>query len=186
MRLRPDGPWLPFGATQTFATGAPEFVWDARFRMFRVMDALVAGDGVLEARLFGIVPVATARDAATTRAQLARYLAELPWVPWAIVANPAITWHEDGDAVTGEARVGDATASITFMFDAAGDIVSVRGIRDRAVPGGSVPTPWVGAFTDHRDFDGARLPARAEVAWEIDGAPFPYFRTEILDTSSPP
>ena len=53
--------------------------------------------------------------------------------------------------------------------------------RPRAEDGRSVPTPWRGAFSDHGELGGLRVPRRAEVAWELPEGPFTYWRAEVTD-----
>jgi hypothetical protein len=54
--------WRPFTSDQVVVTRRPGFDWDARISMLpgigvRVHDAYVAGEGLLYASLFGLVPV---------------------------------------------------------------------------------------------------------------------------------
>ena len=54
--------WKSFKSTQRVITQRPGFVWDARIRMapaitVHVHDAYVAGEGVLTAKLFGLLTV---------------------------------------------------------------------------------------------------------------------------------
>jgi hypothetical protein len=65
MRLSPDDPWLPFTAVQHMAVARPAFVWRAEMRMAgglwtSVVDGYSGGEGQLEARLMGAIPVARA------------------------------------------------------------------------------------------------------------------------------
>ena len=55
--------------------------------------------------------------------------------------------------------------------------------RPRAVGGETVPTPWGGVFADPRAFGPVVLPARAEVAWEVDGRWTPYWRGTVTGVS---
>jgi hypothetical protein len=59
MRMRPDGAWLPFRATQAFRADRPELSWRARVWMAGVLpvfveDAYRDGHGRLDARLLGL------------------------------------------------------------------------------------------------------------------------------------
>lgn len=180
MRLRPGADWQAFHAVQTFAVAEPAFVWKARFRMFRVVDCLVAGAGRLEARLLGVVPVARSSGPDATAAQLLRYLAEIVWAPAAIAANPALSWEQTEDrTVIGRADHAAVGGELRFIFDAAGDIVEVRGERARSTREGLVQTPWSGRFADHRVVGGVRIPTRAEVEWMLEDGAFVYWRATV-------
>lgn len=57
-----DAQWRPFQSTQRVNLSGPGFVWDARIRMAPLMnvhvhDAYVAGEGILTAKLFGLITV---------------------------------------------------------------------------------------------------------------------------------
>jgi Family of unknown function (DUF6544) len=100
-----------------------------------------------------------------------RYLADLPWVPHAMLANPELEWRElDAQTVEVATRVGSARAAVRLGFDAAGDIVGAfADARPRPEGKASVPTPWGGVFHDYRVLDGIRVPLHAEVGWELPG-----------------
>jgi len=177
MQLRPGGSWMRFTATQEIATREIRFVWRARFRMFRVVDEYVGGRGRLDARLFGVVPILRARGDATDRGEMFRYLAELPWNPLARELNPALDWR-DVDERTREVRAG--SASVKFTLDDSGDAVEVRAAaRPSLERGVAVERPWGAGFGDYRELGGVRIPARAEVWWELPERRRPYWRGRI-------
>lgn len=184
MQLKP-GRWLRFTAEEEAASERVEFWWRARFPIaplvaLRVDDWYRADDAALEVRLFG-VRLKRMRGADVARGEAMRYLAELPWVPQAFVANRELTWQEvDVRTVEVATDVGGARAAMCFRFDDAGDIVRASAPdRPRAVGNESVPTPFAGDFGDYRVFDGNRIPTTAAVRWELDDGPFVYFRGRI-------
>ncbi len=74
MRLKRGAPFVPLKAWEIVALGAPGMVWDGRIagggmRNLRVVDALVEGQGLLEARIFGSIRVARKEGDATTLAE---------------------------------------------------------------------------------------------------------------------
>ncbi len=185
MRFEPEGDWKPFEATQTYAVPEPGFVWSANFKVFEVVDSLVDGVGRLEARVLGIVPVAKAKGAETTRAELLRYLAEIVWVPSAILRNPFVSWRQlNGTEVLGVLERSGDRVELRFHFDAQGDIERVEGVRERSVGKEQVPTPWIGRFTDYRKIDGVRMPNRGEVEWILDSGPFCYWRGIVTSVAT--
>lgn len=185
MQLKP-GRWLSFEAVEEAQVDRVEFLWRARFSLaplvtIRVRDWFRDGDGGLEARLFGLVPVARATGPETARSEAMRYLAELPWFPPAIVGNPELGWRElDAGSVEVATGVGDSEAAVTFRFDEAGDIASAFA-PDRPRQEGSrfVDRPWSGTFADYEDVGGLRVPTRTEVSWELPDGRFTYFRGRV-------
>lgn len=85
--FRSDGEtsdWKNFSAIQHVTTHPPGLVWDASIEMMlglsvRVLDAFVDGQGILRARLGGVLPVADPPPGpALDEGELLRYLAEAP------------------------------------------------------------------------------------------------------------
>ncbi len=82
---------MRFEAGQEAATEEVESSWRARFPVaplvtLPVDDSFRAGDGALEVRLFGVL-LKRIRGREVAKGEAMRYLAELPWVPHALVGN---------------------------------------------------------------------------------------------------
>jgi uncharacterized protein DUF6920 len=63
MRAELDAPWRPFTAEQVISVHQPGFAWLARMQAApllsaQILDCYVDGDGLLEARLYGSLPLA--------------------------------------------------------------------------------------------------------------------------------
>lgn len=101
-RMRQDEsvPWMKFRARQIISTTSCAFEWRARTGpagMVTVRDALVAGEGALDVRALGVIPIAhLASTPAITRGELMRYLAELALAPDIILCNAELAWRSDG------------------------------------------------------------------------------------------
>ena len=161
------------------------FSWRARFPIaplisLRVHDWYRHGKGGLEARLLGL-PVMRSRGVEVAEGEAMRYLAELPWVPHAFVANRQLSWRElDSSSVEVATRVGAATVAVRLEFDGAGDIVGAfADARPRREGKASVPTPWSGVFSEYDVVGGIRVPTLGEVRWELPEGPFTYWRGKI-------
>lgn len=186
MRLAPGAAFTPMRAWQVVALGRAGFLWEARqdlgpLTRLRVLDAFVEGDGHLEARLFGSIPVARAGGAGIALGEAYRYLAELPWAPDAMIGNPDLVWREAGpNRAEVRLETPQGRAHAVFDFDADGDIVAVtaRGRPVRGPDGRMAPRDWSGRFSDYAQLGPRRLPGRAEVGY--DGGEV-WFRAEIAD-----
>jgi hypothetical protein len=171
-----------FTATQEYAVSDVAFTWRARFPIalglaLRVVDRYAAGEGSLEARLLG-VPVMRQRGPETSLGEALRYLAELPWAPYAMAANPHLGWRQLADGnVEVATNVGAKRAVVTIEFDSGGDVSGCRcGSRPYPQRGTFVDLPWSGSFSDYAVLGGVRLPTRAQVRWELPAGPFTYWR----------
>lgn len=182
IRLDPQRDWMPFTAEQTLAASRTEFVWHARFKMAPLVtgvveDAFENGEGRLDAKIWGMIPVAHARGIEVDRGERQRYLAEMAWCPLAFVHNAELHFEELGDRRV-RVWVADPQTYVDLRFDEAGDIVAAStNTRSR----GEDVQPWEGRFSDYRDFGGIRAPSRGEVSWFPAQGEFLYWRAEILD-----
>jgi len=185
MWRKPGGRALRFTAYEQLAVEHVAFSWRARFPIapllsLRVHDWYRDGEGGLDARLVGL-PVMRTRGVEVAKGEAMRYLAELPWVPHAVIANQGLGWRELGaSTVEVTTVVGTAKVAIRLEFDAAGDIVGAfTNARPRLEEKSSVPTPWRGVFSEYAIVGGIRVPTRGEVSWELPEGPFTYWRGNI-------
>jgi hypothetical protein len=181
--LKPGGRRLRFRATEELATAEVAFRWRARARLaplvwLDVVDGYEDGAGRLEGRLWGRLRLLHAVGPEIDEGEALRYLAELPWVPYALAANRSLEWREAGrQAVDVSARGG----VVRLRVDGDGDVVAASARRGRREGRAIVSTPWGGTFGDYAAFGGVRIPTRAEVSWELPGGPFTYFRARVTD-----
>lgn len=183
MTLKPGTRPRSFSAIEEFATGRVAFSWRARFPLagplaLRVTDSFDSGRGLLEVRVLGL-PLQRQRGADLALGEAFRYLAEIAWVPHAILANPQIEWRALGDRdVEAATAVGRQLPAVQFHFNESGEIARTVAERPRA-EAGNAPTPWIGEFSDYQHVGGTLVPARGEVRWELPGGPFTYWRGRI-------
>lgn len=185
MRQDESAPWMKFRARQIISTTSCAFEWRARTGpagMVTVRDALVAGEGALDVRALGVIPIAhLASTPAITRGELMRYLAELALAPDIILCNAELAWRSDGlEQFVVSAGAGDAAAEVTLGIDGDGRIATVFAAdRPRTLKGAIVPTPWRGRFKDYRQHRGFWLPFAADVSWIIDGSEVVYWEGQM-------
>lgn len=183
--------WRPFTSTQRVITKRPGFVWDGRIAMLpgmgvHVHDAYVAGEGILHAALFGLIPVVDMRGTPeVAQGELMRFFAEAAWYPTALLPSQGVRWEAvDDTSAKATLRDGSTTLTMLFRFDEAGLIASVRAeARGRSVNGAVVPTPWEGRWWSYAVRDGMRIPLAGEVAWLLPAGAKPYWRGRITSVS---
>jgi hypothetical protein len=179
--------WKPFSSTQRVITKCPGFVWDARVRMAPVMtvyvhDAYVAGEGILTAKLFGLVSLVNLRGTPeVAQGELMRFFAEAAWYPTAVLPSQGVQWESvDDTSAKATLRDGETTLTMLFRFNENDLIESVRAeARGRTVAGAVIPTPWEGRWSNYEHRDGMRIPLEGEVAWILPEGPKPYWRGRI-------
>jgi hypothetical protein len=186
IRTKVDAPWMPALAEQDFSIDPPGFVWRVDATMMGALpisgrDRYAGGRGEMLIKAASIVNVVKAADQAIDLGAMLRYLAEIIWFPSAAL-GPHVSW-EPMDATHARATMRDAgrAVSAVFTFDQHGR--AVRFDAERPLGGGQDArlTPWFGASSEWRAFDGIEVPVRGEVGWQLAAGPFIYYRWQILD-----
>ena len=167
--------WKPFTSRQRVVTRKPGFLWDARVDMFpgvpaHVEDSYIAGQGRLNAKLFGLITVADSQgDGEIARGEFMRFFAESPWYPTALLPSQGVRWDALDDASAHATIVdGPITLTLMFRFNDAGLIASVRaeargaGARPDGV---MVMLPWDCGLSDYRLQDGMLIPMAGVATW---------------------
>ncbi|MEO5816827.1 MAG: DUF6544 family protein [Gemmatimonadaceae bacterium] len=187
-RLRAEGGWHPFTATQHYSASPPAFVWDAEIEMapltrVHVRDRYFHGEGAIVARIDSVIPVVDKRDTPELASgELLRYLAEAVVMPTALLPSSGVRWSAvDGNTARATLSDRGTTVSAIFHFGTRGEIVRVSTHRQRDVGSRSELTPWVGQFRDYRSVQGMMVPMVGEVAWLVNGGVMSYFRGETTN-----
>ena len=181
--------WKPFTASQLVITECCGFDWDARIRMLpgltaRVHDAYIAGEGMLQASLFGLFSMANARGTAEmAHGELLRYFAEATWYPTALLPSQGVHWKAVDDC-SAEATMkdGETVATLLFRFDSNGLIASMRAeSRARGVDGVLASAPWEGHWSNYEHRGDMLIPTAGEVAWILPEGTKTYWRGRITN-----
>lgn len=188
LRMAPGKAWQALKTEQITKTTEPGFVWFAEqnsgpFTILQVVDAYMAHEGFLIARLFGSIPVANVRGPSVSHSELQRYLAELAWVPDAIYHNPFLRWKNLGDrTVQVEADSARGPAYVRLLFDRQGDLVEIQADEREAIEAGEIiRRPWRGLFSDYKQIGGRRIPAKCEVGYIYEDGYAAYFRGGVVE-----
>ncbi|RYE88333.1 MAG: hypothetical protein EOP19_01710 [Hyphomicrobiales bacterium] len=172
-------------ADQWLGTRRSAFVWRAGGNMFglpvTVIDSVIDGEGLLEARILGTITVAHGTGPDFAAGELQRYLSELPVHPDAILNNGDLSWRQlDERTVEVTGRSAHGEASITFGFDATGDVVAMEAMRPMAVGDRLALTPWRGRYGRYETVGQYRIPTWGDVGWVLPEGLFTYWTGEIV------
>lgn len=179
--------WVPFTATQRVITRAPGFVWNACITLFGFIDVFVHdgyahGKGTLVPSVLGWFAMgAMANTEALAQGEFARYVAEMPWYPTALLPSQGVRWQAMDDR-RANATVSDGTVSITCMvvFNADHLIETIRVEKRAAITGTrTVMMPWEARLSGYQYRHGMLVPLKGEAAWIKQGQRRPYWRGNI-------
>ena len=190
MWFKPGGRAMLFTATERFACDQVAFRWRARFPLvpllaLNVTDQYARGFGELAVRALHLpLQRQTGRDVAIAEAY--RYLAELIWVPDAILANRELEWRAvDARRVEVSTEAAGERVKMMLVFGLDGEIERCcADARPRLVNGRSIPTPWGGAVSDYRSLGARRMPTRAEVYWDLPEGRFVYWEATVTSAEA--
>jgi hypothetical protein len=180
--------WRQFSSSQIVTTRPPGLDWDARVHIAPglqafVHDAYVSGEGLLRARLTGLVTVAEVRGTPeVAEGELLRYLAEAVWYPTAFLPGQGVHWTEINEN-SARATLTDAgtTVSLEFLFGPDGLVESMyAAARPRLVNGAVTRTPWRVRVWAYEVRNGVRIPMEGEVTWVLPEKSYPYWRGRII------
>jgi hypothetical protein len=179
--------WKPFVSTQRVVTQRPGFDWDARIAMMpgvtvRVHDVYVAGEGLLRATLFGLVPLAEIRGTPMiAQGELMRFFAEAAWYPTALLPSQGVQWKAVNDrSAMATLRDADIEVTLLFRFNEHDLIDSVHADARGAMVGKNiVMMPWECRMSNYQTHNGMTVPITGEVAWVRPEGRKAYYRGTV-------
>jgi hypothetical protein len=179
--------WKPFTAKQAFATARPGFVWNANITMFpgvpvRVVDAFIAGEGLLRPTLLGLYSMGTIQGKGEiARGELLRHFAESVWFPTALLPSQGVIWQPvDDTSATATMTDGPIAVTMLFRFEADGLITAIH-VDGRATTVGkdTVLMPWECRMSNYQTRNGMRVPLTGEALYITPQGEKPYFKGTI-------
>jgi hypothetical protein len=191
--------WKPFTSNQTVVVNKPGFVWDARVKMFplinvNVHDAYVSGEGVLQASILGLFDVANMNSSgaiargdikgaeAMSQGELLRFLAETPLYPTSLLSRHGMKWDAIDDHSARVTMLGEELqVTMVFKFNENDLIETVWAAARGRNAGQNVEyMPWQGHFANYAERSGIMIPQDAEVEWLTPEGPKPYYRSKLI------
>jgi hypothetical protein len=193
IRLSPTGKWMPLRARQVMSCEG--FVWKASAgRLLRIVgeDRYIHGEGAMEWRLWGLIPVMNGSGPNITRAARGRFRAEAAvWLPSLLLPQQGTTWRRVDDK-TAEAtiEVTGAPFQLLFSIDRDGRLQKVVFSRWGNVGtdnGRWTDIPFGVTFSDDRTFGGYTMPTQVTASWWFGtDKQFDFFEAEITSAKFHP
>lgn len=181
MRLKEDGPWMPFQASYYYTFDKPGFVWYTNVKAGPFMrltgrDMLFKGKGYMLIKLFSLINVANAKDPEIDQGALVRFLAEIVWFPSAALKQ-YVTWEGlTENTARATIKTDGLSASGVFSFDDDGMPVQFAAQRYMSKAGGYSLETWTVETGDFQETNGIKGPADIEVAWDLPAGKFVWFK----------
>jgi hypothetical protein len=183
--------WKAFTSKQRVVTSTaglrPGFMWDARISMLpgmkaHVLDAYIAGRGLLRAAMLGLFTVAdTSGGGEMARGEFMRYFAETPWYPTALLPSQGVQWAAvDGTSANATITDGSLALTLLFHFNDASLIDSVRAeARGGMVGKEMLMRPWECGLSNYQQKDVMLIPMAGEATWIRSDGRKTYFHGTV-------
>lgn len=170
MRPGPDAARVDLTAEQVLAPPRG-FVWEARAKVgpvpVRVRDHYLAGEGGMEVKALGVIPVAGGRGPEVARSARHRLAAEAVWMPAALVPGPWVSWEALDETCACATLIVDGEAvPLTLSVDETGRLREITLMRygDVGVEAFQL-IPYGFRVEAERTFGGYTIPSRVRGGW---------------------
>lgn len=187
MRMSPEKErWSSAASEQLFNADDPAFTWQVKMKMgpFNIIkgkDVFEYGNGKMNIRLFGLIPVVNEAGPKIDEGSIQRFLGEIAWFPQAAL-KPYIRW-EQVDALTAKAVIEShgTRGEGTFYFNEKGDFVKFAALRYKGNEADAKRKEWVITANAHASFSGIRVPSKLEATWKLQEGDWTWLKMEITD-----
>lgn len=162
--------WTPFRARQVLRAGEG-FVWEATAGRPPVVskggDSYWRGEGSLDFRLWGLIPVARDAGPDVDRSAAGRLAVEtVAWAPQFLVPGSGARWSGvDSSTALVNVPAGETTFDVTVTVDDEGRLRQVSTLRWGKAGGVLDLHGFGGAVDEHRDITGVTIATRGRVGW---------------------
>lgn len=179
-----DGSWKPYRAEQAVTVRPPGFVWDARIRMFPLVDVNVVdrydrSGGRLTASIARFKLSQAGPGSKMNSGELMRWLAEAVWVPTALLPGNGVSWEPvNEDSARAKIEDGENSASLKFHFNDE-NLVEAVSTESRYRQEDDSFEPWRGEFQNYEKREGMLVPMDGKVAWLEEGEKNFYWRGHV-------
>ncbi|HOR85465.1 MAG TPA: hypothetical protein PLL98_03155 [Bacillota bacterium] len=186
LRTKEGQPWMPTEAEQYFAINKPGFVWKARIKaapLIYIMgrDKYYEGKGDMLIKLLSLITLVDAKGEELDQGALLRYLAEMIWFPSAALSD-YIKWEEiDSNSAKATMSYGGIKASGVFLFNEKYEVVNFVAQRYMETNGQYSLETWSPIVKEYKDFNGIKVPSKAEVMWKLKTGDFKWYQFETTD-----
>jgi hypothetical protein len=178
------GAWLPFTAIQE--ADGHSFTWRARAAggLLHVVDRFAGGQGSMDIRLFGRVPLMHADGPDIVRSAAGRAALESMWAPASLLPERGVEWRAESDGLIVAAwDVPPERPALNVRIDERGAVRSIWALRwGNAGQKEHGYIPCGGEVLAERRFGPLVVPSRVRVGWWFGTPRYePFFEAEVLE-----
>jgi hypothetical protein len=184
-RLAPDQPWLPMRSQETLTRKG--FIWKAAIgsglSQFQGADRYLNRSGRMRFAILGLVPVVNVQNPDTARSAIGRLVAELTWLPSALLPREGLQWSAiDDRTIQARLKVDDEPVTLTLAIDANGKLLQSSVLRwgDHTPDRKWAYIPMGSKCDAEQTFGGFTIPSQVGAGWWIGTEQyFEFFQAAI-------
>lgn len=165
------GKWRPFEAEQVIRWDRG-LIWQAEVKMglltIRGSDRFVDGEGAMCWRLWGLIPIVSARGPDISRSAAGRLRAETMWIPSVLLGEDARWGIREGGQPRAQVAIAGDLAAVNLTIDDSGRVLETEMRRWGNPDGGEYQETSFGARVQaEATFDGYTIPTELRVGWHF-------------------
>lgn len=184
-RLAKDKPWLPMRSQEILTRQG--FIWQATIgsglSQFQGTDHYLNRSGRMRFAILGLVPAIDMQNPDTNRSAIGRLVAELTWLPSALLPRQGVQWSAiDDRTIQARLKVDDEPVTLTLAIDADGKLLQSFVLRwgDRTPDREWAYIPMGAKCHAERTFGGFTIPSQVGAGWWIGSDQyFEFFQAAI-------
>jgi hypothetical protein len=163
--------WLPFKAEQVIVWNRG-FIWSATVRMYgipiRGSDRLLDGEGAMNWRVLGVIPVLKAFGPDITRSAAGRMAGETIWLPSILCSNDVSLTSLGSSHLHARVTIREETSELDLVIDENGRLETVKLLRWGNPGDTEFDYVDFGAIVEEENtFNGYTIPTRLRVGWHF-------------------
>ena len=187
MKMKPDGKWMDFKATEVFNLKDPGFVWQVEvdalpFVKLYGRDMLENGKGAMTIKFYHLINLVNEKDDYKLNSgSMMRYLAEACWFPPAAKAS-YLKWEQiDENSAKATFTQNSEQVSGVFEFSEDGLVQSFEGMRFFGTGNKAKQEIWRIENSGIKEFHGILIPQKSSIIWKLESGDFHWLELEIKD-----
>lgn len=183
LRLKKEGKWIPFRASQWFSPGDPGFIWLAKvgeggFLQFMGRDKYIHGKGNMLIKAYGTFKVADESGPEMDKASAVRFLSEMIWFPQ-FVHSDLLSWEEINSHSARVVMNYRGRTEGVFHFREDGRPTAFEAIRFNSDTGREEVWQILIEEEGTLEENGIRIPSRGKVIWKFDALDFHWLSLDV-------
>jgi uncharacterized protein YnzC (UPF0291/DUF896 family) len=186
-KTEPKAKWLSLKATQLFNLRTRAFIWHGIISIIpgvtiQARDYYRNQKGNMLIKFAGSITMANEKGPEMNQGAFIRFAVEAIWFPWLFADKNFVKWqHVDNRTAIAHVTDGKNSGSITCKFNEKNELIQVAAKRYMTTEQGAKLLPWGGLCSAYKEFNGIKIPSKANIYWDLPEGRFECIKLEVTD-----